>query len=143
MYKLLARSDSGGKLLIEPTSVGGANVVLDNVDCDASVYVGAAVRMTGAGLAINAIADNVTNSNVIGIVESKSSSVKCNIRVVGVSLPVFLALDVTKEYYLSNTVAGALQTNVPTTSGHVKLKLGQPFSATEFLFSKGEIVKRN
>lgn len=118
------------------------NIVLTNVTCDASVYQGAAVRMTGAGTAVNAIADSIANSNVIGIVESKPSSTLCNIRVLGVTSTIFTGLDVTKEYYLSDTIAGEINTTVPTTTGHVKIKLGQPFSATEFLVLKGEAIVR-
>lgn len=140
--KVLGRDSSGKKLLIDPANLGGANVVLNDVPCNASVFIGAAVRMTSGGTAVNAIADSVANSNVIGIVEAKSSSTLCNIRVVGVSLAVFSSLDVTKEYYLSDSVAGQLVTTIPTASGHVVLRLGQPFSATEFLFNKGQYTVR-
>lgn len=142
-YKLIGRRNTGGQeVLVDPNNIGGANVVLTNVDCEASVYVGAAVIMQSSGVAKNAIADSLANSNVIGIVESKASSVLCNIRVLGTTASIFAGLDVTKEYFLSDTVAGALTTTIPTTSGHVMLKLGQPFSATEFMVLKGQRVVR-
>jgi hypothetical protein len=137
--KVVAQDDATGvDFLIEIDDLGGANIVLPNVDCEASVYVGAAVVVDSLGEARNAIADSLANSNVIGVVQSKSSSVLCDIRVLGVTPGIFLGLDVTKEYYLSDTVAGQITTTVPTNPGTVKLKLGQPFSATEFLMSKGE-----
>ena len=122
--------------------VDPANVVIKNVDCDATVYVGAAVRMTPGGIAVNALADSKDNSNVLGIVESKSSSTVCNIRVSGVSGENFAGLDVTKIYYLSDVTAGLIGTSIPTTSGHVKVKVGQPYSATRFMVQKGEPVVR-
>ena len=141
-YNILARDDSGNKLLVDPNSLSGANVVLSDVPCNASVFVGAAVRMTSGGTAVNAIGDSVSNANVIGIVESKSSSTVCNIRVLGVSGSIYSGLDVTKEYYLSDSIEGLVTNTIPTASGSVMLKLGQPFSATEFLMVKGQQVVR-
>ena len=69
---------------------------------------------------------------------SKSTSILCDIRVTGVSEQVLSGLDVTKEYFLSDTVAGGIATTIPTASGYVKLKLGQPFSDKKFLMLKGE-----
>lgn len=141
-YKVVGQRPSGTKVLVDPSQIGGANVVLLNVTCLSSVYVGAAVRMTSGGTAVNAQADALANANVIGIVEGKPTSTTCNIRVMGVSDAIFAGLDVTKEYYLSDAVAGQLTTTIPTASGSVVLKLGQPFSATEFLMNKGQQVVR-
>lgn len=114
-----------------------ANVVLLNVPCDATVYVGAAVRMDSLGVAYNALADSLSNSNVIGIVQNKASSVLCDIRVLGVTPAVFAGLDVTKEYFLSDVTAGLVTDTAPTAgAGKVILILGQPFSATTFLVNK-------
>jgi hypothetical protein len=117
---------------------GDANNVLRDVDCDSSVFIGAAVRMNSSGVAINAKADNQANSNVIGIAESKSSSVLCNIRVAGVTGEIFTGLDVTKLYHLSEVTSGNMQTGVPVNTGEVKIKIGQPFSDKKFLVQKGE-----
>lgn len=124
-------------------SVGAVSgLVLNDVACDSTVYVSAAVRIS-AGLAVNALADSIANSNIIGIVESKSSSTLCNIRVLGVSATVFLGLDPTYEYFLSDTVDGAITTTVPSLPDHVILKVGQPFSATELLVLKGTRIVRS
>lgn len=143
VYKLRGRRNVGGQeVLVDPANIGSANVVLTNVDCEASVYVGAAVVMNSSGVARNALADSLANSNVIGIVESKSTSVLCNIRVIGATEAIFAGLDETLEYYLSDTVAGAITTTIPITSGHVMLKLGQPLSETRFVVLKGQRVER-
>lgn len=119
-----------------------SNAVLYNIACDATVYVGAAVILNSSGIALNALANNIATSNVLGIVESKNNIVSCNVRVSGISEEIYAGLDVTKEYYLSDTIAGGIQTTVPTNSGYVKIKLGQPASATKFFFLKGEPVIR-
>ena len=113
-----------------------ANVVLIGVTCDSSVYVKAAVKMNVSGVAFNALADSEANSNVIGLCVKKLSTTKCNIRVLGVTAPLFTGLDPTKTYFLSDTVEGEITTVVPTASGHVVLPLGQPFSGTEFFIKK-------
>lgn len=111
-------------------------LVLKDVPCDSTVYVKAAVRMNGSGVAFNALADSKANSNVIGIVQAKSSSTLCDIRVTGVTPSIFTGLDETKEYFLSATVDGEITTTVPTGTGEVVLILGQPFSATRFMVNK-------
>lgn len=140
--KVLGRDSGGGKVLLDPANIGGANVVLTNVTCLASVYVGAAVRMNASGVALNAIADSVSNANIIGIVESKDGTTLCNIRVLGVTSGIFSSLDVTKEYYLSDSIAGQITTTIPTASGHVVVKVGQPFSSDSLLVNKGQMVVR-
>ena len=119
-----------------------ANNLIANVDCLSSVYEGAWVYMDATGTAHNALADDLSTSNVIGMVESKPSLNKCVIRVGGVSAGIFVGLDTTKEYYLSDTIAGAIQTNVVTASGHIMLKIGQPFSSSKMFVQKGIAIVR-
>lgn len=119
-----------------------ANNVLANVPCDASVFITAAVRMTGGGTAINALADSLANSNVIGVVEGKPTATTCDIRVSGTSLSVFAGLDVTKQYFLSATTPGQMATTIPVNSGEIILKIGQPFSSDTFLVDKGQATVR-
>ena len=142
MVDLLGRDSLGKKILVDSNTLGGANVVLPNVPCLSSVYVGSAVIMQASGIAKNGLADSLANSNIIGIVESKSSSTVCDIRVLGVSSPLFIGLDVTKEYYLSESVDGDLSVSPPVASGSVILKIGQPFSETEMLVNKGQRTVR-
>lgn len=120
-----------------------ANTRIQNVTCDATVYIGAAVRMNSSGVAINAIANSFDNSNVIGIVEEKASSTICTIRFLGVTLEgIYSGLDTTKEYFLSAITPGEITTTIPTASGHVVLKVGQPFSSSRFLVLKGQRMER-
>lgn len=118
------------------------NTVLQPVDCDASVYVGAWVRMTSLGIAVNALADSIVNSNVIGVCEAKLSATSCVVRFLGQTSDIFSGLDVTKEYFLSDTVAGDMTTTPPTASTHIVLKVGQPFSALSFVVLKGIRMER-
>ena len=119
-----------------------ANIVLNNVPCESSVFVGAAVYMQASGIAKNAIATSIGQSNVIGIIQEKPELNLCNIRVIGVTPPVFTGLDVSKEYFLSDSVAGGVVTIAPSLSGHIVLRIGQPYSATEMLFIKGQRAVR-
>ena len=60
----------------------------------------------------------------------------------GVSLPIYSGLNADYDYFLSDTVAGQLTDTVPTTSGHIKIKLGQAFGTDKFVMAKGERVVR-
>ena len=120
-----------------------SGVVIENVPCDATVYVNAAVRMSGGGVAFNALADSVANSAVLGICISKQSATECTIRVSGKTNSIFVGLDPTMEYFLSDTVAGAITTTIPTDPGHIVLRLGQPFSTTEFVIDKATRMVRD
>lgn len=138
-HLVMTQKPSGGKKLVRADlDPFQTNTVIPDVPCDSSVYVGACVRMTGAGLAVNAVADSLENSMVIGIVDSKTTATECIIRVANVTLDVFTGLDVSKEYYLSDTVAGGIQTTPPTATGHILLRIGQPFSETAMLLMKGD-----
>lgn len=118
------------------------NTVLDPVPCDPSVYVGAWVRMTTSGIAVNGLADSTDNSNIIGVAEQKLSITSCVIRFLGLTSDIYTGLDVTKEYLLSDSIPGGMDTVPPTASGHVILKLGQPFSSSAFVVLKGVRVVR-
>lgn len=143
----------------------GGGDVLSNVACDPSVFVGAAVRFdTGTPepipmgdwpsmvlvedltvaeypmLVVNALADSYENSNVIGIVEGKPTSTTCNVRILGRTGSIFFGLDMAKEYYLSDVTPGGIvrETSAPSDPGSVRVRIGQPLSSSELLFSRGE-----
>lgn len=117
------------------SSADTSNVLISNVTCDSSVFVGACVYMNASGVAFNADASGVSTANFIGIVESKASSLLCDIRVQGVTGALFIGLDPTKEYYLGAN--GLISILPPTGTGTVLLRIGQPFSSTEMLVMKG------
>ncbi len=137
MVTLVRVITDGKPQMVSIDALAPANVILKDVPCELSVYVKSAVKMNSSGVASNALADILSNSNVIGIVESKPTTTTCNIRVLGTTEAIFSGLDVTKEYYLSDSVAGELTLTPPINSGSVRLKVGQPFSSTEFLVIKG------
>ena len=118
------------------TSLARDATKIDGVTCEAAAVTGDWVRMSG-GVAVRALADSITNSNVIGVIEEKITSTICTVRFLGETLPLYVGLDETKEYYLSPTLPGKMQVAPPTNPGEVVVKLGQPFSATEFLVLKG------
>lgn len=118
------------------------DLVLPNVPCHSSVVPGNWVRMS-SGIAIKALADSKGNSNILGLVETKTSSTFANVRVLGVSSALFSNLDETLEYFLSDISSGGMDTIVPTSPGHVVLKLGQPFNSTQFLVHKGVRIVRS
>ena len=122
-------------------SVNDANAVLRDIECDPDVYVGAAVRLSG-GIAFNGFADSELHSNIIGIVEEKTSATSCNIRLFGYTLDIFTGLDESKVYFLSDTVPGEITTVVPSASGHIRLQIGKPFSTNSLVVLIGERVKR-
>ena len=115
--------------------------IIENVSCDASVTVGSIVRMSGS-TAIKAIATSFTNSLAIGICISKSDSTTCNIQVTGYTSSIFGGLDTSKNYFLSDTVAGQLTTTAPTASGSYVIKIGNPISTTQLVITIERIVKR-
>ena len=138
-YKIVFNPITGD---LDYVSTDLGHSVLEDVPVDPSVGVGDWVRMQGA-IAVKALADNFSNANVIGICEFKSGVALGNIRVLGITDPIFIGLDETLEYYLSPTVAGAMTTTPPTTPGQVIVKVGQPYSATKFLVLKGIRMIRN
>lgn len=125
--------------LVQNKQIG---MLLFDVPCESTVYVGSAVTMRPDGVAKNGIATNYADSNIIGIVENKTSSTLCDIRFFGATSSIFVGLDVAQEYYLSDVTAGAIVpvAQAPLTTGHVRIKLGQPFSTSQFVFSKGDRI---
>ena len=120
-----------------PSSNSDAGTVILGVSCDSDTYVGAAVYML-SDVAKNAIATSMSTSNVVGIIEAKSSPIKCDIRFLGVTEEIFSGLDESKIYYLSDVTPGLISTiPIQNITGHVVLVLGQPFSSKKFLVSKG------
>ena len=111
------------------SSTPSGDNVLSGVTCDSSVYVGAVVRISG-GTAFNAIATSETNSRVFGICVAKSGSTTCDIQTCGHTNSVFSGLVAGQNYFLSDTVAGALITSPPTTPGYWVVHIGNAFSST-------------
>lgn len=121
-----------------------ADLVVTNAACDSGVVVGDWVRWQGTTL-IKAQADNMDNSNVLGLVESKNSPVLATVRIGGVSAVLFTGLDREKEYLLSSLSAGTMTpqgVDVPSDSGNVILILGKPVDGGRFLVRPGTRIKR-
>lgn len=113
------------------------DLLQSNQTCDSSVNVGDWVRLDPILLVlVKAQADIFANSNVLGLVEVKSSATSCSVRVGGISKPIFTGLDVSTNYFLDPSIAGQMTITVPTGSGQVVLALGQPFDTQRFLVEK-------
>lgn len=118
------------------------DIVVPEIPCDAGVVVGDWVRINSSSIAVKALADDPSNSHVMGLVEAKASSTVCSIRVSGVSAVTFAGLDPTLEYFLSPTTAGAMTTTVPTGSGHIVLRVGKALNSTTIVVDKGIRIRR-
>lgn len=143
--------------------------IIYDVPCESDVYPGAAVYIKKGpevtsmmadwtnlfalttmdstvyqSVAANGLADDYDTSNIIGIVESKTSSILCNIRISGVSAANYYALNVYEEYYLSDFSPGAIVPTAaaPTSTGHILLKIGQPTGYSKLLYLRGERIVR-
>ena len=128
---------------VDLSATGAGELVLRNVPCDVSVYIGSFVRIDSSGIAWNAQADIFSNSHVLGLVELKPTSTTCDILCFGLSSLVFVGLDPTLNYYLSDVTAGAMQTNIPIGSGKVMVKVGQPILDTTFVVRIDQQIRRN
>lgn len=123
------------------SSVTGDNT-LENVTCDASVSVGSVVRMNGSTV-VNALADSETNSQVIGICVSKSSSTICNVITCGYTGNIFSSLVQSSTYFLSDSVAGEITSTPPTNSGSYVIKIGKTQNGQNLIIQHERIVKRS
>jgi hypothetical protein len=137
------------------------------VDCDATVFVGAAVILTegtpvdsvmsdwtnlfflsamnyqiSTPLAVNAQADSMANSNVIGIVKNKPTSTTCDIGLPGLIPGLYFSLEVLEDYYLSDTIPGLIVKSSlkPSDPGTIVLRLGQATNNQDFLFDRFDRV---
>lgn len=118
--------------------------VIENATCDSSVLIGNVVRMdVSSGSVHNALASNITNANVIGICISKSSATTCNVQITGVTSGVFSSLDLSKNYFLSDSTPGALTTSPPTAAGSIVLIVGKPYTTTRFIIHLGNPIRRS
>lgn len=116
--------------LKENIEASDTSVIL-NLVCLTDVFIGAVVSFNISGVAINAIATNSNDSNIIGVVEAKPTTTTCNVRVDGISSALYSSLDPQKTYYLSDTSAGNITTTVPTTSGSYIVPVGRPIGTTK------------
>lgn len=116
---------------IYSTSLGIPEFLIREVPCSAEVQVGDVVRM-GTSEVVPALADNINNCNVIGLVESLQGGI-CNIRTMGITGLIFDGLSTATDYYLSSTQPGKLTTTAPLAPGSVVLKLGQAVDSQRLL----------
>lgn len=124
--------------IMENEHGGGGGSTGDNtiegLSCAASVAVGSVVRLNGTTI-VNALADSVTNSKVLGICVAKASSTECSVQVTGYTDSIFGGLAANTIYFLSPTVPGGLTTTPPTGSNQVVLQIGKPVTPSQLVIS--------
>lgn len=114
---------------------------IENITCDASVAVGNLVRLNGTIIS-NALANNFTNSKVIGICISKSAATTCNVQVTGFTSDIYVGLTANTLYFLSDSTPGAITTTPPTASGTVVQSIGKPKSSTSMVINITTALQR-
>ena len=103
-------------------------MLVKNVACDASVFVGAVVRVQGS-ICVNAQADNFANSRAVGVVIAKPTATTANVILGGTTTEVFTGLDTSKDYFLSESTPGQIQAGTyPDNTDEVILFIGRPLS---------------
>lgn len=151
-----------------PTGSGGTQL-LTNVVCDSSVYVGAVVRLTKDNevpanmsdwtslaaitliayteydiVAVNSQANSYPTSFSSGVVVNKPTATTCDIALAGDTGEVFIGLDVTREYYLSASIAGRLVASfeIPNNPSNVYIRIGKAISSKRLFVDIGERILR-
>lgn len=122
-------------------SVDGDNT-LEDLTCDSTVYVGAIVRMNGSTI-VNALANNESNSQVIGICVAKPTSTTCNVLTCGYTGNIYSSLSTSATYYLSDSVLGDVTTTPPSSSGSYVIKIGKTQNGQNIILQYERIVKRS
>lgn len=129
------------------SALSSTGLVINNASFSGSAALGDWVRATSSSVFVPALADSVSNSNVVGVIETivnaSTSNAIGTIRVLGVTSAIFSSLNPTQEYFLSDTNAGKITTTIPTAARHVVVRVGQPVSATQFLVLKGTRIIRS
>ena len=126
-----------GKIVQNDHGSGGGSTgdnTIENITCDSTVSVGNFVRLNGTTI-VNALADNFTNSKVIGVCVSKSGATTCNVQVTGFTSDIFAGLVANSIYFLSPTVPGGITTTPPTASGQIVKQIGLPKSTTSMVIT--------
>lgn len=113
-------------------SADGDNIV-EGLTCDSSVFVGAIVRLNSTTV-VNAQANNVANSEIIGICIEKPTSTSCNVLTCGFTGTIFSGLTAGENYFLSPSSAGQITTSVPTGSGQVVLQIGVALNTQQVVY---------
>jgi len=124
-------------------SLTTANPIVTNVACQGSVYVGAVVYAVSSGTVANAIGNSPATSKVIGICIKKQSTFLCDVLVGGYTPEIYSGLDVTKTYYLSDSVAGGLRDSSPTTPTRVQVRIGRALNDKILVFQPGTLLVRS
>ena len=121
--------------ILDPNCVSGIN-------CLSSVFVGAIVRFS-SGIAVNALADNASNANWIGIVIEKPGDTCCTIRLPSLSTAIFSTLTQNSLYFLSDSSEGHISLSHPTAHNAVIAPIGNAFNSQRIsIVRMNQVIRR-
>lgn len=103
-----------------------------DITCDSGIVIGDLVYVNASGVGQKAIATSSATARVVGFVVAKPASTTARVSTFGVAN--ISGVSIGTKYYLSETVAGGLQSAIPTTSGYVMLYVGTGLSSSTVLF---------
>jgi hypothetical protein len=137
---IFATDSSGNTISVEEAildlqnmSVSVEHPSLAQSICDIGLIVGQFVYIDGTGEFNAGLADDISTSDVVGvIVDVDSAGSPCIVKATG-GLPAYFSLTPGAIYYLSETVPGGLQTTVPTTPGNVIKRVGTAINETTLM----------
>lgn len=108
---------------------------ISGATCDASVAIGNIVRINGTTV-VNALADTLTNSRVIGVCVAKTDATTCDVQVTGfTSGGTFAGLVTNTDYFLSPSTPGAITTTPPTSSGNTVTFIGRAYTTSQLVIN--------
>lgn len=137
MARIQGQRFKGDQTLI----VDATRVVLENVACDPTTVVGDWVRVE-LGVAYRAQANSELNSQVVGVIDSKSTFGTCNIVLSGLTSEIFTSLDTTKDYFLQYVPAGVAGVTIPTAANSFVVKVGKPYTDKIMIVNIGDRYER-
>ena len=125
--KIIENDHGGASIPVGDNTITGAS-------CNSSVAVGDVVRLSGSNF-IEAQANTISGSNVLGVCTSKSSATICDVLTTGPSGNVFSGLTPGASYFLDPSSPGTLTTVVPTGAGNVVIHVGTAYSSQGLVFN--------
>lgn len=126
------------------SAVYSGKLMLRNMLCDPTVFVGAALYMTAAGVLTNTLATtaSILTSRFIGFCEEKVDISHAHVTIFGETDDIFIGLTPGSLYYLSPTSPGDILAVRPV-APYISLDVGIATSSTRIVVQKGLQIIRS